>query len=47
MARVGFDAFVLREDKSLEIALIQLKRFPVKMQNDWRSQRTILQGVAA
>jgi len=47
MARVGFDAFVLREDQSLEIALIQLKRFPVKMQNDWRSQRTILQGVAA
>ncbi|BDW10468.1 hypothetical protein PSHI8_05500 [Polynucleobacter sp. SHI8] len=47
MARVGFDAFVLREDQSLETALIQLKRFPVKMQNDWRSQRTILQGVAA
>jgi uncharacterized protein (DUF934 family) len=47
MARVGFDAFVLREDQSLETALIQLKRFPVKMQNDWRSQRTILRGVAA
>jgi uncharacterized protein (DUF934 family) len=47
MARVGFDSFVLREDQSLEIGLIQLKRFPVKMQNDWRSQRTILRGAAA
>jgi len=47
MARVGFDSFVLREDQSLETALIQLKRFPVKMQNDWRSQRTILRGAAA
>ena len=47
MARVGFDSFVLREDQSLETALIQLKRFPVKMQNDWRSQRTILRGAIA
>ena len=47
MARVGFDSFVLREDQNLETALIQLKRFPVKMQNDWRSQRTILRGAAA
>jgi hypothetical protein len=47
MARVGFDSFVLREDQSLETALIQLKRFPVKMQNDWRSQRTILRGAVA
>jgi uncharacterized protein (DUF934 family) len=46
MARVGFDSFVLREDQSLDTALIQLKRFPVKMQNDWRSQRTILRGAA-
>ncbi len=44
MARVGFDAFELRPDQHLETALVQLNRFPVKMQNDWRSERT-LQGV--
>jgi uncharacterized protein (DUF934 family) len=44
MARVGFDAFELREDQNLETALVQLKRFPVKMQNDWRSLRTLRVG---
>ena len=44
MARVGFDAFELREDQQLEVAITQLKRFPVKMQNDWRGVRTLLQG---
>jgi uncharacterized protein (DUF934 family) len=44
MARVGFDAFVLRDDQNLDIALVQLKRFPVKMQNDWRGLRTLQAG---
>lgn len=44
MARVGFDAFILRDDQNLETALQQLNRFPVKMQNDWRSIRTIRLG---
>lgn len=44
MARVGFDAFVLREDQQLDVAIAQLQRFPVKMQNDWRGVRTLLQG---
>lgn len=45
MARVGFDAFELREDQQLDVAIAQLQRFPVKMQNDWRGARTLLQGV--
>jgi uncharacterized protein (DUF934 family) len=45
MARVGFDAFVLREDQNLEFAITQLQRFPVKMQNDWRGSRTQLRGL--
>jgi len=47
MARVGFDAFDLRQDQNLEFAIEQLNRFSVTMQNDWRGVRTTLQEVLA
>ena len=45
MARVGFDAFDLRQDQNLDSAIEQLSRFSVTMQNDWRGLRTTLQEV--
>ena len=47
MARVGFDAFDLRQDQNLDSAIEQLNRFSVTMQNDWRGLRTTLQEVLA
>jgi uncharacterized protein (DUF934 family) len=38
-ARVGFDAFELRADQSLDIGLKQFDLFSVTTQNSWRDQR--------
>ncbi|CAM3741305.1 DUF934 domain-containing protein [Polynucleobacter brandtiae] len=45
-ARVGFDAFDLRPDQSLDTALQQLNVFPVSMQNSWRNKRTLIEAHA-
>ena len=42
MARVGFDAFELREDQSITQGLAQFSLYHVHLQNDWRSQRSQL-----
>jgi uncharacterized protein (DUF934 family) len=39
-ARVGFDAFDLRVDQNLEVALGQFDLFSVATQNSWREKRT-------
>ncbi len=39
-ARVGFDAFELRPDQNLDVALKQFDLFSVVTQNSWRDQRT-------
>jgi len=41
-ARVGFDAFELRPDQNLDIALKQFELFSVTTQNSWRNQRATL-----
>ncbi len=41
-ARVGFDAFDLRSDQNLDIALGQFNLFSVATQNSWREKRTQL-----
>jgi uncharacterized protein (DUF934 family) len=41
-ARVGFDAFDLRSDQNLDIALGQFDLFSVATQNNWREKRTQL-----
>jgi uncharacterized protein (DUF934 family) len=41
-ARVGFDAFELRPDQSLDVALKQFNLFSVTSQNSWRDQRATL-----
>lgn len=41
-ARVGFDAFDLRSDQNLDIALGQFDLFSVATQNSWREKRTQL-----
>ncbi len=41
-ARVGFDAFELRSDQNLDIALKQFDLFSVVTQNSWRDQRTTI-----
>lgn len=38
-ARVGFDAFELRPDQDLNVALKQFDLFSVSTQNSWRDQR--------
>ena len=38
-ARVGFDAFELRPDQNLDVALKQFNLFSVVTQNSWRDQR--------
>ena len=38
-ARVGFDAFELRPDQNLDVALKQFDLFSVVTQNSWRDQR--------
>lgn len=40
-ARVGFDAFELRPDQNLDVALKQFDLFSVVTQNSWRDQRSI------
>jgi len=42
MARVGFDAFALREDQNPELALQQFNAFTVQLQNDWRAKRSVI-----
>lgn len=42
MARVGFDAFALREDQNPELALQQFHAFTVQLQNDWRAKRSVI-----
>jgi uncharacterized protein (DUF934 family) len=39
-ARVGFDAFELRPDQNLDIALKQFDLFSMTTQNSWRAQRS-------
>ncbi|MGV0963877.1 MAG: DUF934 domain-containing protein [Polynucleobacter sp.] len=39
-ARVGFDAFELRPDQNLDVALQQFDLFSVVTQNSWRDQRS-------
>ena len=41
-ARVGFDAFELRADQSLDVALKQFDLFSVVTQNSWRDQRATI-----
>lgn len=41
-ARVGFDAFELRPDQNVDIALKQFDLFSVVMQNSWRDQRATI-----
>jgi uncharacterized protein (DUF934 family) len=41
-ARVGFDAFDLRPDQNLDVALAQFDLFSVATQNSWRGKRTQL-----
>jgi hypothetical protein len=41
-ARVGFDAFELRPDQNLDVALKQFELFSVTTQNSWRNQRATL-----
>ncbi|SNX29125.1 Uncharacterized conserved protein, DUF934 family [Polynucleobacter meluiroseus] len=43
-ARCGFDAFELRPDQNLEIALKQFDLFDVTTQNSWRGKRTLLEA---
>ncbi|QWE25008.1 DUF934 domain-containing protein [Polynucleobacter sp. AP-Elch-400A-B2] len=38
--RVGFDAFELRPDQNLDVALKQFDLFSVATQNSWRDQRS-------
>ena len=40
MQRVGFDAFELRPDQNLDVALKQFDLFSVVTQNSWRDQRS-------
>lgn len=40
-ARVGFDAFELRPDQSLDIGLKQFDLYSVSTQNSWRDTRSI------
>jgi len=41
-ARVGFDAFELRPDQNLDIAVKQFDLFSVVTQNSWRDQRATI-----
>jgi uncharacterized protein (DUF934 family) len=41
-ARVGFDAFELRPDQNIDVALKQFNLFSVTSQNSWRDQRATL-----
>ena len=42
-ARCGFDAFELRPDQNLDVALKQFDLFSVSTQNSWRGKRTLLE----
>jgi uncharacterized protein (DUF934 family) len=41
-SRVGFDAFELRADQNLDVALKQFDLFSVVTQNSWRDQRATI-----
>lgn len=41
MARVGFDAFELREDQDLNLGLKQFSLYSVTLQNSWRVKRSV------
>jgi uncharacterized protein (DUF934 family) len=41
-ARVGFDSFVLRQDKDLDVGLKQFDLYSVTTQNSWRGKRSLL-----
>lgn len=41
MARVGFDAFELRDDQDLNLGLKQFGLYSVTLQNSWRIKRSI------
>ena len=43
-ARCGFDAFELRPDQDLDVALKQFALFSVTTQNSWRGKRTLLEA---
>ena len=43
-ARVGFDAFELRPDQNLDVALKQFDLFSVTTQNSWRAKRSLLEA---
>jgi len=43
-ARCGFDAFELRPDQNLDIALKHFELFSVTTQNSWRGKRTQLEA---
>lgn len=47
MARVGFDAFELRADQSLDLGLSQFSLYDVALQNSWRNTRSQLLMVKA
>ena len=43
-ARVGFDAFEMRPDQDMDVALKQFDLYTVTTQNSWRSKRTLLEA---
>ncbi len=43
-ARCGFDAFELRPDQDLDVALKQFDLFSVTTQNSWRGKRSLLEA---
>lgn len=43
-ARCGFDAFELRPDQNIDVALKQFDLFSVTTQNSWRGKRTLLEA---
>ena len=44
LALVGFDAFVLRNDQNIDLALKQFTLYSVHAQNSWRSERSQLKA---
>ena len=44
LALVGFDAFVLRNDQNVDLALKQFSLYSVHAQNSWRSDRSQLKA---
>jgi uncharacterized protein (DUF934 family) len=40
LARVGFDAFAIRNDQNPDVALAQFNSVAYVFQNDWRRERS-------